>query len=355
MDGSIRLSAADRKSALRELRSTTDPALRLRLHIVLLLDDEHTWATIAAVLFTSTHTINRWRRRFQKGGLVAILGHRRLGRRRWDAFWVALVVRWVTLRGPTEFGFVRSRWSCATVAILLGERWEVSVSRETVRRWLHQEGLVWRRPRPVLGPKDPARASKLRKLRALLQSLPASEVAVFQDEVDINTNPKIGSMWMRRGEQAEVVTPGNNVKRYLAGSLNWRTGELLLTESEPGQGRNAALFVAHLDDLRRRLRRYRVIHVICDNARSHTGRKVRDYLQHWGHRVKIHYLPAYAPETNPIERVWWHLHEEITRNHRCQTIDELLDLVFAWLQAGSCFEIESSIYPEAKPAYATAA
>ena len=46
------------------------------------------------------------------------------------------------------------------------------------------------------------------------------EIAVFQDEVDVNTNPKIGCMWMRRGEQAEVETPGNNQKRYLAGSLN---------------------------------------------------------------------------------------------------------------------------------------
>jgi transposase len=355
MDGSIRLSATDRKSALREFRTTTDPALRLRLHIVLLLDDGHCWATIAAVLFTSAHTINRWRRRFHAGGLAAVRGSRHSGRRRWESLWVALVVRWVTLRGPTEFGFVRSRWSCATVAILLRERWEVSVSRETVRRWLHQEGLVWRRPRPVLGPKDPARAAKLRKLRALLRSLPASEVAVFQDEVDINTNPKIGSMWMRRGQQAEVVTPGNNVKRYLAGSLNWRTGELILTESLPGQGRNAALFVAHLDELRRRLRRYRVIHVICDNARSHACAKVREYLQRWGQRLKIHYLPAYAPETNPIERVWWHLHEEITRNHRCQNIEELLDLVFEWLEAGSCFEIETSIYPTAAAIHATAA
>jgi putative transposase len=355
MDGSIRLSAADRKTALREFRAAADPALRLRLHILLRLDDGHAWATIAAVLFTSTHTINRWPRRFHAGGLAAVVGGQRPGRPRWGAFWVALVVRWVTLRGPTEFGLVRSRWSCATVALLLRERWDVSVSRETVRRWLRGEGLVWRRPRPVLGPQDPGRAAKLRKLRALLRSLPPPEVAVFQDEVDIDTNPKIGSMWMRKGQQAEVVTPGNNVKRYLAGSLNWRTGELILTESEPGQGRNATLFVAHLDELRTRLRRYRVIHVICDNARAHDCQEVREYLGRWGHRVKVHYLPKYAPETNPIERVWWHLHEEITRNHRCGNIEELLELVFAWLEAGSCFEIETSIYPTPATIHATAA
>jgi hypothetical protein len=57
--------------------------------------------------------------------------------------------------------------------------------------------------------------------------LPDDETAVFEDEVDVHLNPKIGSMWMRRGQQAEVVTPGSNVKRYLAGSLHWRTGRLL--------------------------------------------------------------------------------------------------------------------------------
>jgi hypothetical protein len=90
---------------------------------------------------------------------------------------------------------------------------------------------------------------------------------LFEDEVDLNLNPEIGCTWMPRGEQAEVMTPGTNVKRYLAGSISWRTGELVETL---GGRRDAALFVRHFDDLRRHFRRYRVIHVVCDNARFHT-------------------------------------------------------------------------------------
>jgi transposase len=89
-----------------------------------------------------------------------------------------------------------------------------------------------------------------------------------------------------------------------------------------------------------------VIRVICDNARFHDPerwRKVREYLQCWGHRIRLHFLPRYAPETNLIERVWWHLHDEITRNHRCRDIDGLLDLVFDWLAVGSHFGIETSL------------
>ena len=345
MDGSIRLHPAERKSLLQVLKRANTHEQCLRAHLLLLLADGLPWSTIAAVLFTSSSTINRWRQRFAYGGLAAVIeapGRQRPSR--FSRFWIALVFRWVTMRTPGDFGFYRSRWTCSTVVLLLREDYDLRVSRETVRRWLHQQDLVYRRPRPVLGPKDPQRAAKLWQIRALLRHLPGNEIAVFQDEVDINTNPRIGAMWMPRGYQAEVRTPGTNSKRYLAGSLNWRTGELILTE---GGRRNADLFLAHLDELRRRLRRYRVIHVICDNAGFHQPercRKVQQYLAQWGHRVQLHFLPTYAPETNPIERVWWHLHEEITRNHRCRNIEELLALVFEWLSAASCFQIETSIY-----------
>jgi putative transposase len=351
MDGSITLRASDRKALLNQWKSASTHEQRQRAHILLLLDDGITWAVITSVLLTSSSTIHRWQQRFQADGLDAVLqagGRQRRSRFSW--FWTALVIHWVTMTTPRDFGFVRSRWTCGTIVWLLRHDHGVTVSRETVRRWLHQHDLVYRRPRPVLGPKDPKRAAKLREIKTLLANLPPSEVAVFQDEVDVNTNPKIGRMWMKRGQQAEVVTPGTNTKRYLAGSLNWRTGQLILTA---GMKRNSELFLAHLDELRRCLRRYKVIHVICDNARFHRPdqcKAVREYLAKWGHRIQLHFLPTYAPETNPIERVWWHLHEEITRNHRCADIEELLDLVFEWLFAGSRFEIETTIYTQRQAA-----
>ena len=126
--------------------------------------------------------------------------------------------------------------------------------------------------------------------------------------------------------------------------MSWRTGELVVTE---GTRRNAALFVAHLEDLRRRFRSCHRIHVICDNARFHTiagSLLVREYLAEHGDRIVLHYLPAYSPQDNPIERVWWHLHEEITRNHRCTSIDELVKLVTAWLEERGAFKIQGRMY-----------
>src|SRR5262249_31646803 len=215
---SIRLTAEDRITLLGRYRRDPDPQVRLRAHILLLLADGYAWAAIAAVLFTSPDTIARWKGRFQRGGVGEVLGRPRGPRRSAAWAWVAVVVAWVLTRRPSEFGFAKSRWSCEAVAVVLREDHATPVSRETVRRWLRPAGLVWRRPRPVLRPRDPQREAKLTALRTLLAGLPADETAVFMDEVDINLNPEVGRMWMRRGEQAAVETPGTNEKRYLAGS-----------------------------------------------------------------------------------------------------------------------------------------
>jgi transposase len=144
----------------------------------------------------------------------------------------------------------------------------------------------------------------------------------------LNAWTKAWEHWVRH--EAELSEQGHwLVKQHLAGR------------------RNAELFVAHLNNLRCRLRSYRRIHVICDNARFHDCRAVRDYLQQWGDRVVLHFLPKYAPQTNPIERVWWHLHETITRNHRCQSIDELLENVFAWVDVQKVFPVETAVYNQA--------
>jgi putative transposase len=350
MANSIRLTPAHRQALLAQYRKGADPRVRLRAHIVLLLAQGYSWAVIAGGLFCSTRTIARWKTRVETDGVGAVLGAAGPPARGQGEWWSQVVAAWVTECSPRDFGFLRSRWCCGVIVRLLVEIHQLAVSPETVRRWLQREQLVWRRPRPVVGPTDPQREAKLQALRQLLATLPANEIVVFQDEGDINLTPKIGAMWLRRAQQTEVSTPGTNAKRYLAGSLNWRTGALMVTEGLPKEGRSAALFVRHLDDLRCRWRCYRKIQVICDNARSQDCKLVQRYLRQWGHRLVLHYLPTHAPDANPIERVWWHLHEEITRCHRCQTLEELLDLVVAWLQKRTRFTVEDAVYSLAQAA-----
>ena len=90
-----------------------------------------------------------------------------------------------------------------------------------------------------------------------------------------------------------------------------------------------------------------MIHVICDNAFNHRPEKsrlVKGYLAEWGQRVMLHFLPLYAPECNPVEEVWWRLHEAVTRNHRCGSMQELIELTMRWLAERRVFRVHRHIY-----------
>src|SRR5512135_3003974 len=151
-------------------------------------------------------------------------------------------------------------------------------------------------------------------------------------------------MGMVKGQQAEIETPGTNKTRSLSGSLPWRTEPVFLTRGRPKQGRDTALFLAHRDELRGRLHRDRTIHVICDSAKCHTSDEVAVSLcEHQG-RIERHLLPQSSPDCNPIERVWWNLQDRITRKHRCETMEEWLDLTFAWLGGRNPFKVEDKVY-----------
>jgi transposase len=328
MDGIIRISDRERKTVLRFIqRGHEDHRVVRRAHVLLLLSQDQSVRTIVATLFCSFDLIASVRREYQRGGLAAALGTQRVVER--VPGWWAWLLCWVTKRTPWDFGISRSRWSCETLAKVIRQKVEVQLGRESVRVILLQL-MVWRRPRPVIGPFDPEHDVKMREIHQLRATLPPDEVVVYQDEVQIDLNPKIGSAWMLEGRQAEVVTPGDNERRHLAVSMLAGTGRLIV--SRPTKRRNSEQFIAHLEDLCRRLRQWRVIHVICDNAIFHKSRAVKAWVARQGGRIVLHYLPTRAPEENPVERVFWRLHDAITRNHRFKTIDELVSASVNWLE-----------------------
>jgi len=177
------------------------------------------------------------------------------------------------------------------------------------------------------------KARKARHLRAIWNVFDrrrSDEVACFEDEVDIHLNPRIGRDWMLRGRQKLVLTPGQNRKRCLAGALDVNGRDLVFVSSAP---KNSDLFPALLEKLRTHHPRARRIHLVLDNYGIHSSRRVRAYLAEHGPLFRLHFLPPYSPEHNAIERLWCEVHanvtRNVTRNHRCKTIEELVRRV-AW-------------------------
>ena len=184
------------------------------------------------------------------------------------------------------------------------------------------------RPRPMVNCPWSARAKqrKLRDIRPLADTLPADtlpadEVLVCEDEVDIPLNPTIGPDGMVCGQQQEVVTPGQNEKRDLAGAPDVRTGQVL---RGAGQRKDRLLFLRLLWELVRHNPPARVIHVVLDNDSIHHTQQVAVSLTtEPGQRLRRHFLPPYCPDHNRIERTWEDPHANVTRNHTCRTMPQL--------------------------------
>src|SRR3712207_3146277 len=100
------------------------------------------------------------------------------------------------------------------------------ISKGKAFRGLPALGSVWSGTRHAALDNDPERITKLARIRYIVEHLRSSEVLLFIDELDIHLLPKVGYEWMLRGTQTEVMTPGQNQKRYLGAALDHLTGKI---------------------------------------------------------------------------------------------------------------------------------
>jgi putative transposase len=248
------------------------------------------------------------------------------------------VERLVEEESPTSHGWLRSRWSCKLLAVELFKERATLVSPETVRRTLHRLGFRWRRPRPV-GPEKGSEEHKERKRARLLDVLSMVEKAgsFFQDETRLETNPRVGFCWMRKGKQKPLRTPGTNRKVWISGALNFKSGRFHWVT---GERKDGELFIELLEKSRRTYRCHKELHLAVDNDSSHASRRVEEYVEGSAGRIRVHRLPSWSPESNPVELVWWSLHEAVSRDHGCEDLDELVDFAEGYLEERQPFMLK---------------
>ena len=319
----------------RELRSNaqyhSDGRYCQRCKIIWNLVKGNCPTSIAEHLACSYSKVLRVARRFAEKGLAGLVD------RREDNGVVKLsedheeLLLMAAAQSPQDYGLDRPTWTQELFAMILAEKTNTNVSTTTISRALARLRVKLKRPKPiVLCPwKKNRRTRRINEIRRLVEEIPKDEVILYVDEVDIHLNPKVGLDWMPYGVQKSVVTPGKNVKRYLAGALNARTGRLTFVE---GDQKTSELFIDQLWTLV--LEDYphaKRIHLILDNYRIHSSKRTQIARDALSDKVEFHFLPPYCPDHNKIERTWKDLHDNVTRNHRHTSIKQLMAAVRKYL------------------------
>jgi transposase len=325
------LSRRDKRELVENMRRCQNSQLRIRYLIILSCAEGTSPSKVADQLKVSRSTVYRVAGRFRKCGESGLADRREdNGERKIDEGFLSTLIKLVS-SSPEQFGWPRPTWTRELLVATMEDLTGVTIHPSTMSKALRRIGARRGRPKPTVNCpwSEAAKNRRLRELRKLEQTLPSNEILVYEDEIDIHLNPKIGLDWMLSGQQKTVLTPGKNRKRYLAGALNARNGRVTWVEADR---KSSLLFVDMLWTLLETYPRAKKIHIILDNYCIHSTKIVQLTLNSpKGSRLKLHFLPPYCPDHNRIERMWQDLHANVTRNHNRKTMDQLIEDVRNYL------------------------
>ncbi len=172
-------------------------------------------------------------------------------------------------------------------------------SRSGMTTWLREHGFTYKKPEKIPGRISPEKQKKfIKEYEGLKSSLNPSDEIYFLDAVHPEYQSQAVCGWIKKGEKKTLQTTAKQTRLHFVGALSLKNMDVMIREYKTIDTEAMIDFFKELESEKRSPE----IHVILDNAAAHRSRKLMDYLK--GTRIRLHYLPPYSPNLNPIERLW---------------------------------------------------
>jgi hypothetical protein len=285
-------------------------------------------------------TVGEWVDRYLERGVVALV--MRPGRGRKPAYVRAnlspeqatAAVLETVHRSPRAAGVDRSRWSLA--ALLTAVHWLGALTLSGLCRLLARLGVRYRRCQEHLHSPDPeydAKIAAVAEARAEAAARPGAVVFVYQDEFTAYRRPSVAQTWEKTGGPGRPAALGQkaNNERRLIGALDAVDGRVFCWQRAQA---DVDTLIRYYGELAAAYPAAEVIYVAQDNWPVHFYERVLEALE--STKVKLLRLPTYAPWTNPIEKLWRRLKQEVLHQHDFgDDWEGLKAAICAWLQKWS--------------------
>jgi transposase len=200
---------------------------------------------------------------------------------------------------PRSLSLPFAVWSLSKLAEhLVRERIVSAISRETLRRILHDGGVSWQRTSTWKGSSDPEFEAKMRRVLELYDHPPPDGRVICVDEFGpLNLLPRPGHGWfpIRRPTRLRATYHRTSGVRHLFGALDLASGLLLYRIRDR---KRATEFRDFLRQLRQRFPTGRLC-LIVDNFSPHRHHKVTEWADQ--HDIELVFLPTNASWLNWIE------------------------------------------------------
>jgi transposase len=246
---------------------------------------------------------------YENGGWKA-LKYRQVGRRKGqgrtlDAQQEARVRRMINEKRPEQLKLDFALWNRSAVGQLIERECGVKLSVRAVGKYLKRWGYT---------PQKPIRRAYERNERAIQQwkeqEYPAiamqarkekAEIHWLDETAIVNTDVR-GRSYAKRGRTPVVYAPGSRSKLSMISTVtNKGEASWEIIDGNYGIDQLLSFLKALIKGKRRKL------YVIMDNLRAHHSKRVKEWVEDHAARIAVFYLPSYAPELNPDERLNGHL------------------------------------------------
>jgi transposase len=288
----------------------------LRVRGVKLLQEGWTQAQVGEALGVSERVVQRWQKRFRRGGWKAV--YKRTRGRDSESQMVlsaaqqSKLVKMIKSCHPDQLRIPALLWTRSAVQELIERECSIKLDLSTVGRYLARWGFTLKRPSKRALEADPVVVEAwLADVYPKIKQRAAKEngLILWQDESGVqlrHLSPQAG--YAPRGQRAIAKLSGKRISANMISALS-NGGQLHFSIFE---GRfTAKLFIEFLDRL---IRSYpgRKIFLICDNHSTHHAKLVKQWVAKRSARIELHFLPAYSPELNPDE----YLNQDVKRHMR---------------------------------------
>jgi len=305
---------AESRQDLIELTRDGSAAHRLsrRANALVLLDDGMSCEAIAKVLFVDDDTIRDWYQRYQEDGVEGLTSFEHEGG----------VCRLPVVERDKLKAWISETLPCSTREIGGWIARECGIEyqgRSGLVALLHRLGIEYRKPTAISRKLDPVKqAAFIKKYEDLLNQLSADEVVMFGDAVHPTHAVRPVGCWAPK--ELRVAVEQSSGRDRLNVPPRLRKGRLAI-DLETGKTAmrdvltvDAVSTIMLLMAIEAMYPGRRLVHLFLDNARYHHAKLVQAWLARPGCRIKLHFIPAYCPHLNPIERLWGLMHKHTTHN-----------------------------------------
>ena len=297
--------------------------LARRANALLLLDDGWSCEKIAGALYLDDATIRAWHKLFVEGGVEGLAcfesggsacqinGEQREKLKAWVSATLPPSTRQIGAWIEREFGVAYA-------------------GRSGLIALLHRLGLTYRKPEIISRKLDVDKQKAfIASYENLLNSLPDNEAVVFVDAVHPTHAARPAGCWSLASDNPAIEQTSGRQRINIHGAIDLETGKTRMIEVETV---DAASTIRLLESIMAAWPMTALIHVYLDNARYHHAKLVSSWLERPGCRIKLHFIPAYCPHLNPIERLWGVMHKNITHNKTYATCAQFADATLEFLR-----------------------